>query len=174
MLDSAVENSGNNQGVILAAVAGHTTIVVDIVFLSIYPRVSLMRKGNKMLCKYRVSENGAILTNEDFRLVLGFFFNNSPVVVPSIMAAEPNDAMAALLFDMLSEARKRTEHMGWLPGPQGFRPGPAIVAGYLLKIAQSKFLQKHGSVMFLIRVAIAGSFRDPMEDAINGGVGCSE
>jgi hypothetical protein len=125
-----------------------------------------------MLCKYRITDDGKIFRNEDFKVLLGFFYNQNPVVVPSLMEAEPNDAMVDVLLDMIYKAREATKQLNWVPAPQGFRPGAGIIAGYLLKLAQSNFLQKHGSVMYMARISIARDFRTRMEEVVGGGAVC--
>jgi hypothetical protein len=117
-----------------------------------------------MLCKYRLTDDEQIFTNEAFREIFGFFYGKAPVVVQKIMATEPTDAMVDVLVEMLVVAQRGTSGIQWLPTPQGFRPGgPAgLIAGYLLKIARWKGLQDN-RIMFLVRVSIARDFRMRME-----------
>jgi hypothetical protein len=85
-----------------------------------------------MLCKYRFTNDGQILQEEDFREILGIFFKEDTV----IMAAEPNDEMVDILWRAINESRRASKAFGFVPRPTGSPPGATYIAGIMLRSAR--------------------------------------
>jgi hypothetical protein len=66
-----------------------------------------------MLCKYRLTEDGQIFTDEAFRELLRVFFKGDH----TIMEAEPNDDMMDALWQAIWASRQASKAFGFVSRP---------------------------------------------------------